>query len=80
MLCKDASTAQNSNKYRVLVHSQDGMGATFFGKAANMHSDAAAAKKFEKQAASMCKFNTYVDAVVEKKGNMWCIKESKLRV
>lgn len=80
MLCKDSSTAQNSNKYRMLVHSQDGNGANFFGKAANLHSDAGAAKKFEKQATAMCKFNTFVDAVVEKKGNMWCIKDCKLRI
>jgi len=80
MLCKDASTSQNSNKYRVLVHSQDGLGASFFGKAANLHSDAGAAKKFEKQSGLLTKFNTYVDAVVEKKGAMWCVKDTKLRV
>lgn len=79
MLCKDASTAHNSNKYRVLVHSQDGLGAQFFGKCANLHADAGACKKFEKQCGQLSKFNTFVDAVVEKKGSMWCIKDTKLR-
>jgi hypothetical protein len=41
MLCKDASTAGNSNKYIILVHSHEGLGANFFGKAANLWSDAA---------------------------------------
>jgi len=45
-----------------------------------MHSDAGACKKFEKQCASLCKFNTFVDAAVEKKGNMWCVKDTKLRI
>jgi len=80
LLCKDASTASNSNKYRVLVQSHDGLGAAFFGKAANLHSDAASLKKTEKQVATLTKFNTFVDAVVEKRNNMWLIKDTKLRI
>jgi hypothetical protein len=78
-LCKDASTAGNSNKYRVLVQSHEGLGANFFGKAANLYSDSAAFKKTEKQVANLTKFNTFVDAVVEKRNNMWLIKDTKLR-
>lgn len=79
LLCKDASTAANSNKYRVLVHSHEGLGANFFGKAANLHADAAALKRTQKQVDALCKFNTFVDAVVEKRNGMWLIKDTKLR-
>jgi len=79
MLCKDASTAGNANKYRVLVHSHEGLGANFFGKAANLWSDAAALKKTEKQVSTLTKFNTFVDAIVEKKNGQFLIKDTKLR-
>jgi len=29
--------------------------------------------------AALTKFNTFVDAVVEKRNNMWLIKDTKLR-
>lgn len=45
LLCKDASTAGNNNKYRLLVHSHEGLGSEFFGKAVNLHSDTAALAK-----------------------------------
>jgi hypothetical protein len=48
LLCKDASTAGNANKYRIHVNSQDGHGANFFGKASNLWSDNAAFKRVEK--------------------------------
>lgn len=79
LLVKDASTAENSNKYRVLVQSHEGLGANFFGKAANLHSDKAALAKVEKQVANLTKFNTFVDAVCERRNNMWLIKDTKLR-
>ncbi len=80
LLCKDASTAANNNKYRVLVQTHEGLGAHFFGKPANLYSDAAALKRTEKQVAALTKFNTFVDAVVEKRNNMWLIKDTKLRI
>jgi len=79
LLCKDASTAGNNNKYRVLVHSHEGLGAEFFGKASNLHSDAAALKKVQGQVDNLTKFNTFVDAVVEKKNGQYLIKDTKLR-
>jgi len=77
-LCKDASTANNSNKYRINVNSHEGLGAEFFGKAANLHSESAALKKVQAQVDKLCKFNTYVDAVVEKRGGQYLIKDTKL--
>lgn len=68
LLVKDSSTSNNSNKYRINVNSHEGLGAEFFGKAANLHSEAAALKKVQQQVKNLTKFNTFVDAVVEKRG------------
>ena len=76
---KDASTLSNGNTYRILNYSQDGLGANFFGKATNLWSDAAAAKKLEKQVATLLKFNVWVDAVVERRNGWYYIKDSRLR-
>ena len=45
---KDASTLSNANQYRILNYSHEGLGANFFGKASNLWSDAAGAKRVEK--------------------------------
>lgn len=79
LLCKDASTWGNNNKYRLHVCSHDGLGAEFFGKAANLHSDAAALKKVEKQIANITQFNSLIDVIVEKRGGLYYIKDTKLR-
>lgn len=78
MLCKDASTAANSNKYRIFVNSADGLGAEFFGKAANLWDNAAACKRVQAQVDKLVKFNTFVDAVVEKRNGQYLIKDTKL--
>jgi hypothetical protein len=79
LLCKDASTANNSNKYRINVNSHEGLGAEFFGKASNLHSDSATLKKVQHNVDNLTKFNTFVDAVVEKRGGQYLIKDTKLR-
>lgn len=79
LLVKDASTANNNNKYRINVNSHEGLGAEFFGKAVNLHSDAAALKRVQQQVDNLTKFNTFVDAVVEKRGGQYLIKDTKLR-
>ena len=78
LLCKDASTASNSNKYRIFVNSHEGLGADFFGKAANLWSNAAACKKVQAQVDKICKFNAHVDCVVERRNGQYCIKDTKL--
>jgi hypothetical protein len=77
---KDASTLSNANQYRILNYSHEGLGANFFGKASNLWSDAAAAKKVEKSFANLQKFNVWVDAVVERRNGWYYIKDSKLRM
>ena len=79
LLAKDASTAGNNNKYRINVNSHEGLGAEFFGKASNLHSDSAALKRVQHQVENLTKFNTFVDAVVEKKNGQYLIKDTKLR-
>ena len=77
--CKDAATLSNANQYRILNYSHEGLGANFFGKAANLHTDAAAKARFEKSCANLCKFNVWVDAVVERRNGWYYIKDTKLR-
>jgi len=78
LLCKDASTASNSNKYRVFVNSHEGLGAEFFGKAANLWDNASAAKKVQAQVDKLVKFNTHVDCMVERKNGQYLVKDTKL--
>lgn len=76
---KDASTLSNANQYRMLNYSHEGLGANFFGKATNLWSDAAAAKRVEKACANLQKFNVWVDAIVERRNGWYHIKDTKLR-
>jgi len=48
-LAKDVSTQFNNNVYRILLYTQDGLGANFFGKPANLSKDAAALKRMKEQ-------------------------------
>merc|ERR1712032_309881 len=77
---KDASSLSNANQYRILNYSHEGLGANFFGKATNLWSDSAAAKRVEKACANLQKFNVWVDAVVERRNGWYCIKDTKLRL
>jgi len=76
---KDAATLSNANQYRILNYSNDGLGADFFGKAANLHADAASKGKFDKSCANLLKFNVWVDAIVERRNGWYHIKDTKLR-
>lgn len=75
---KDVSTEHNHNHYRVLVYSHEGLGANFFGKAANLHSDKAAAKRVAGHAETLTAFNSWVDAVVERRNGFYFIKDTKM--
>ena len=76
---KDASTFNNANQYRILNYSHEGLGANFFGKAADLHTDAKARKAFDAQVANLTKFNVWVDAVVELRNGWYYIKETTLK-
>lgn len=78
LLVKDASTSGNTNQYRVLLYSHDGLGDGFFGKAQNLHTNAAARAKVEEQVANLTRFNSHVDAVVERRNGFYFLKDTKL--
>ena len=79
LLVKDASTQLNNNTYRVLLYTQDGLGANFFNvKPDNLYKNNDARKKLEEAAELLTRFNSYVDAVVERRGGYYLIKDTKL--
>ena len=78
MLVKDVSTQFNNNTYRVLLYTHDGLGANFFGvPAENLYKNKEAEKKLEEYAELMLKFNSWIDAVVERKNGFYFIKDTK---
>jgi hypothetical protein len=79
-LVKDAHTQLNNNTYRILLYTHDGLGANFFGglAAADLTKNAAAKKKLEEYEEVLTKFNSWVEAVVEKRNGFYFIKDTKL--
>jgi hypothetical protein len=80
LLAKDASTWSNNNKYRIHINSAEGIGAEFFGKVANLHSEKAALTKATNQFNRLTDFANIVDAVVERRNGQYYIKDTKLRI
>ena len=80
-LVKDASTQVNNYTYRVLLYTHDGLGEKFFGvNADNLHKNEAARKKLDEIGNLLTKFNSWVDAVVEKRNGFYFIKDTKVIV
>ncbi len=78
-LVKDASTQLNNNTYRILLYTHEGLGANFFGvKADNLYKNNDARKKLEEYEKMLTKFNSYVDAVVERRNGFYFIKDTKV--
>merc|ERR1711957_992398 len=65
LLCKDAST-MNSNNH---------LGAKFFG---DSKFSAGRAARFDGHVANMTRFNSFVDAIVERQNGFYYIKETSL--
>ena len=79
LFVKDVSTQFNSNTYRVLLYTHDGLGANFFNTPAdNLHSNDKARKKLEEYAGLLTKFNSWVDAVVERRNGFYFIKDTRI--
>lgn len=72
--------SSSNNHYRVLLYTHDGLGKEFFGGQAptDLHKNAGAAKKLEEYTGYLTKFNSWVDAVVERKNGYYFIKDTKL--
>ncbi len=79
LLVKDVSTQTNNNTYKVLLYSHEGLGEGFFGvPAANLHKDNAATKKLDGISGMLTRFNCWVDAIVERRGGFYFIKDTKM--
>jgi len=79
LLVKDVSTQFNNNTYRVLLYTHDGLGANFFNAPAdNLYTNDKARKKLEEYAGLLTKFNSWVDAVVERKNGFYFIKDTRI--
>lgn len=70
----------NNNTYRILLYTHDGLGANFFGgnAADNLYKNDGARKKLEEYEELLTRFNSWVDAVVEKKNGYYFIKDTKI--
>merc|ERR1712139_42048 len=78
-LAKDVSTQFNTNVYRILLYTHEGLGSNFFPqKATNLHTSKDACKKVEASFANLTKFNSWVDCVVEKRNGYYFIKDTKM--
>lgn len=78
-LVKDVSTQFNNNTYRVLLYTHDGLGANFFNTPAdNLYTNDKARKKLEEYSGLLTKFNSWVDAVVERRNGFYFIKDTKI--
>jgi len=78
-LAKDVSTQHDNNAYKILLYTHEGLGANFFSqKAANLHSDNKAAGKVADAFKNLKRFNSWVDAVVERRNGYYFIKDTRM--
>ena len=79
-MVKDVSTQFNNNHYRILLYTHDGLGANFFNNAAadNLYKNNDARKKIEEYNELLTKFNSWVEAVVERKNGFYFIKDTRI--
>jgi hypothetical protein len=80
MLVKDTSTALNDNLYKVYLYSHGGLGAEFFPKiepaSAMSPSNMAKLKGYK---ADLLKFNVHVEAILEKVGGAYFIRDTQIK-
>jgi hypothetical protein len=62
-----------------LNYSHDGHGANFFGTATDIHTNAKARADCENKVKALTTFNNYVDAIVEKCGGFYHIRDTTFR-
>jgi hypothetical protein len=79
-LVKDVSTQFNNNHYRILLYTHEGLGANFFNNLAadNLYKNNDARKKIEEYNELLTKFNSWVEAVVERKNGFYFIKDTRI--
>lgn len=78
-LAKDVSTQHNNNVYRMLLYTHEGLGGNFFQqKATNLHADSKAEGKVADAFKLLGRFNSWVDAVVERRNGFYFIKDTRM--
>jgi hypothetical protein len=78
-LVKDVSTQSNNNVYRVLLYTHEGLGANFFPvKPTDLSKDKSACDKVGKSFELLTRYNSWVDAVVERRHGYYFIKDTKM--
>ena len=78
-LAKDVSTQFNNNVYRILLYTHEGLGQNFFAqKATNLHSDSKASGRVSAAFNTLTRFNSWVDAVVERRNGYYFIKDTRM--
>lgn len=71
--------SSSNSHYRVLLYTHDGLGKDFFGvNACDLHKSAKDVKALEAATANLTKFNSWVDAVVERRNGYYFIKDTRL--
>jgi len=62
------------------LYTHDGLGANFFGglAAGDLHKNEGSRKRLEEYGELLTKFNSWVDAVVEKRNGFYFIKDTKI--
>lgn len=80
MLVKDASSSMNKNFYRILLYTYQDKGSDFFNgmKPQNLYKNPEALETIERHVKSLTKFNVWVDAIVERQGAYFIIRDTKI--
>jgi len=78
-LAKDVSTQHNNNVYKILLYTHEGLGSNFFQqKATNLSADSKAEGKVNSAFKNLLRFNSWVDAVVERRNGYYFIKDTRM--
>lgn len=83
MLVKDSSSQMNKNFYRILLYSFDeNKGSEFFSgmKPCNLYKNPEALQNIQRQVKIMTKFNVWIDAILERQGTYFLIRDTKITV
>lgn len=81
MLVKDSSSQMNKNFYRILLYSyEESKGAEFFNdiKPCNLYKNPEVLQQIQKQVKIMTKFNVWIDAIIERQGTFFLIRDTKI--
>jgi hypothetical protein len=80
MLVKDPSTALNDNLYKVYLYSHNGHGKEFFpGLDPASAQSPAAHSKLKKFQSTLLKFNVHVEAILERVGGAFFIRDTEMK-